>query len=586
MTNIVSFLTAEGIDIQKVSKHLISQGILEEFNTLLHTDGAPFMKVAEAVAEIAKSESARPKCIEANLAPKLVELLSADDAALAAQACRALGNICYECDVARDTVYELDGTTNLVDILRSQLNCSDDDSKQLRIIACGFLLNLTNTHTPTQEKAIECGVCDLIIKYMESYANDADLCQMTLMCLICIADADSAKERLVDTNIAELLVQLLNSDTGLLVLDSLLELIGTLCEHDAFKLQLAKEGLCDHLLSLVAQHELSTEEEDQTILKLACDIVVLILTGDEGMEYLYKVGTGNVYKSSVAWLESSCDTLRLAGALAIGNFARNDEHCISLVRNGIMDKLLVLLKTPEDAEPDVRLQHAVLSALRNLAITAPNKPLMIENGVFDALTPVLCAETESYPVIFKLLGTLRMLVDGQVEAATRLGSEPAFIGRLVDWSEAVAHAGVKGEANRLLAALIKHSKSTNVVQCTIDEGGVPSLVSMAMSDYSVMQNEALIALSLISTLAIDSAAPVLRQATAVKTLYELLQNEEREAEILYNTLTTISAMMLSDILKDDIKDSGIGKTLDRLRIHNNESLRMKADEVWNLLKDA
>lgn len=45
------------------------------------------------------------------------------------------------------------------------------------------------------------------------------------------------------------------------------------------------------------------------------------------------------------------------------------------------------------------------------------------------------------------------------EAAEQLGKNVKLVERLVEWCEAKDHAGVMGESNRLLSALIRHSKS-------------------------------------------------------------------------------------------------------------------------------
>lgn len=57
------------------------------------------------------------------------------------------------------------------------------------------------------------------------------------------------------------------------------------------------------------------------------------------------------------------------------------------------------------------LQHALLSTLKNLVIPKPNKAAVIEAGLVDIILPML--EIHQAPVVFKLLGTLRMTVDGQ-----------------------------------------------------------------------------------------------------------------------------------------------------------------------------
>jgi hypothetical protein len=50
---------------------------------------------------------------------------------------------------------------------------------------------------------------------------------------------------------------------------------------------------------------------------------------------------------------------------------------------------------------------------RNLVIPSPNKAIVLEDGLVDTVYPMLAVPT--FPVVFKLLGTLRMVIDGQGE---------------------------------------------------------------------------------------------------------------------------------------------------------------------------
>lgn len=143
-------------------------------------------------------------------------------------------------------------------------------------------------------------------------------------------------------------------------------------------------------------------------MKLSCDLIVLILTGDESMHYLY---TTPLLKFMENWLDSYDVDLLTTGVLALGNFARTDKHCIYMVENNIMKKLLEILSKNNGVDDDMRLQHALLSALRNLVIPKPNKSAVIEAGLVQTILPML--EIHQPPVVFKLLGTLRMTVDGQ-----------------------------------------------------------------------------------------------------------------------------------------------------------------------------
>lgn len=126
------------------------------------------------------------------------------------------------------------------------------------------------------------------------------------------------------------------------------------------------------------------------------------------MTYLYATP---LLKNMEEWLDSSDIDLLTTGVLALGNFARTDCHCIFMVENKVMNKLLEVLSKNNGAKDNVRLQHALLSALRNLVIPKPNKRAVIQAGLVEKLLPML--ETHQPPVVFKLLGTLRMTVDGQ-----------------------------------------------------------------------------------------------------------------------------------------------------------------------------
>lgn len=106
-----------------------------------------------------------------------------------------------------------------------------------------------------------------------------------------------------------------------------------------------------------------------------------------------------------------------------------------------------------------------------------------------------------------------------------------LLARVIEWCEAKDHAGVRGEACRLLAAFIRHSRSPvshnsrqsqrrlsavhshrmclsllkDVVRAVVHEGGVQHLVSMATSEHVIMQNEALVALTIASATDIGTA---------------------------------------------------------------------------------
>ena len=101
------------------------------------------------------------------------------------------------------------------------------------------------------------------------------------------------------------------------------------------------------------------------------------------------------------------------------------------------------------------------------------------------------------PVIFKLLQTLRFIIDGHPDPALKIGSSRPMLAKLVEWGAAEI-PGIKSEAARLLAALIKHSGSREVMTLIVDCGGLPHVTTMLMSSHVRMLNEAMIALTVLA----------------------------------------------------------------------------------------
>lgn len=137
------------------------------------------------------------------------------------------------------------------------------------------------------------------------------------------------------------------------------------------------------------------------------------------------------------------------------------------------------------------------------------------------------------------------------EAALVLGRDADLLDRIMEWCEAKDHAGVRGEASRLLAALIRHSQNSvsqiihlgmflclcwssnslmftyylifslqqEVVREVARANGIRHLISMASSEHVIMQNEALVALAIASAIDIgkavsSSSAEFIRQCSS------------------------------------------------------------------------
>ncbi|XP_015271458.1 PREDICTED: rap1 GTPase-GDP dissociation stimulator 1 isoform X3 [Gekko japonicus] len=518
----------------ETSEKIQKSGILQVFASLLTPQSSCTAKVANIIAEVAKNEFMRNSCVEAGLIPPLVQLLNCKDQEVLLQTGRALGNICYDSHEGRSAV-------DHADTLQSQL--------------------------------INMGVIPTLVKLLGIHCQNAALTEMCLVAFGNLAELESSKEQFAYTNIAEELVKLFKKQIEHDKKEMVFEVLAPLAENDIIKLQLVEAGLVECLLEIVQKTVDSDKEDDIAELKTASDLMVLLLLGDESMQKLFEGGKGSVFQRVLLWIPSNNHQLQLAGALAIANFARNDGNCIHMVDNGIVQKLMDLLdRHVEDG--NVTVQHAALSALRNLAIPVVNKAKMLSAGVAEAVLKFL--RSEMPPVQFKLLGTLRMLIDAQAEAAEQVGKNVKLVERLVEWCEAKDHAGVMGESNRLLSALIRHSKSKDVIKTIVQSGGIKHLVTMATSEHVIMQNEALVALALIAALELATAEKDLESAQLVQILHRLLSDERSAPEIKYNSMVLICALMGSELLHKEVQSLAFLDVVSKLRSHENKTVAQQA----------
>ncbi|XP_061083341.1 rap1 GTPase-GDP dissociation stimulator 1 isoform X2 [Conger conger] len=431
-----------------------------------------------------------------------------------------------------------------------------------------------------QDLLVERGVIPRLVTIMEQYPKNDPLVNVCLLALCNLADMDSAREALAEVGVAEALTTQLRRAPDAERRHVILEVLGSLGESDVLKLQFVESGVPQALSEMIRGLEGGSDPHDLCSIKIASNLIVSLLLGDESMQKCFGEGTGTVYQDVLAWLQSPNTQLQLSGALAIANFARNDSNCVRMLELGVVSHILDLLEQ-HVINGDVSVQHAGLSALRNLAIPASNKVRMLEGGVVPRIRNLL--QSDMPPVQFKLLGTLRMMVDGQEDAATVLGRDEVLLGRVIEWCEARDHAGVRGEANRLLAALIRHSRSPEVINAVTEADGVRPLITMATSEHVIMQNEALVALAIASAIDIESIQEPFREAGLLPMLQKMLDDPVGAVEVKFSAMGLICSLANSSLLKEQMDTLNLKESLSKLCAHNNSKLATQADTVLAVL---
>uniref|UniRef100_A0A803V248 Uncharacterized protein n=1 Tax=Ficedula albicollis TaxID=59894 RepID=A0A803V248_FICAL len=366
------------------------------------------------------------------------------------------------------------------------------------------------------EELVRVGVIPSLVRILTDYAESEPLVHVALLALYNLADLDSAKEALSMTKVAEQLVKQLRRAESHERLEIVFEVLQALAENDALKVQLVDAGVPEVLSEILLRLQGSSQAEDTCIVKAASDLIVSLLLGGKKGHV-----TGQVHK------ESTPRSLFSRGVAISVLLLNRDPSTISFI---ILAGILL--------SRDTSVQQAALSALQNLAVPAVSKVQLLEEGIAERIEALL--RSESPPVQFKLLGTLRMLADGQADAAEILGQDPQLLSRLVQWCSASDHSGICGEANRLLASILHHNRSQEVVKAIQAAQGVKHLVSMTTSEHAAMQNEALNALAIAS--AIDLGIFLLK---LVQSLHKLLRDDNTSPEVKYNSMGLLCRLLNS-----------------------------------------
>ncbi|NXW81824.1 GDS1 protein, partial [Alopecoenas beccarii] len=488
------------------------------------------VKAAHVLSEIAKNEEMKKPCIEANLVLTLIPLLESTDQEMLLHAGRAIGRICY-------------------------------DNRDL------------------QEQLVKVGVITSLVRILTDYAESEPLVHVDLLALCNLAYLDTAKEALSKTKVAEQLVKQLRRAENHERLEMVFEVLQALAENDALKVQLVEAGVQEVLSEILLRLQGSSQAEDTCIVKAASDLIVSLLLGGKKKGILMV----QIHKET-----TSKSPLRrgLVICFCCFHFLNRDTsatygNCVRMVQLGVIHQLLDLLEKHVESG-DVSVQHAALSALRNLAIPVINKVQMLEESLAERIQALL--RSEMPPVQFKLLETLRMLADGQADAAEILGQDPMLLNRLVQWCNANDHAGVRGEAHRLLASILRHNRSQEVVKAIQEAQGVKHLVSMTTSKHAALQNEALDALAIASAIDLETLEESFKESQLVQSLHKLLQDNNTSPEVKYNSMGLLCSLLNSGDLRQEIEEDKIKETLEQLCSHSNANVVKEAVTTLQVLR--
>ncbi|GJJ73683.1 hypothetical protein EMPS_06041 [Entomortierella parvispora] len=539
-------LSAQAADPTSVEAHiprLVSQ--LESAKTQLkageHSD-ALWDQVAndfQFFGDAARKEQARTPIGESKVIELIVELEAFNSerkAHVDIQAMRALANACVDHEANRLILLKENAFDTIVDVLRNSTHA--DSIKN----ACGALLNTTMSCEPAQTKVVELGAVEQLLKVLETQDLEENEVTVTIAARVSafLCELDTGIQAIIKNSGIKTLIQLLERtcqdvESYVDIIDAVTDILRPVAAKDSAQKAIFQEGLLTPLLDILenagTSDEGKTEEEkkedDKKFAAIKADlieVVVSVTLADANMIPIFN--DKEIMHRFLTWLDlADREDLQTCAALCLGNVARSDQHCITLVHEyQAVEPLIHVVRKAVD----LKASHAATGVLRNLALPEKNREQMGNAGVIQACFPLL-KKDNALPLQSNIVGILKRLCtnDGYNSIRVISGREPfetlsstsnaeseleTPLSTLVELIDRTDDFALKSEGTRTLCNLIKVTWGSDCMT-DIDDGSIRALQQTlnktevvlpiaAMTrnpKFVVLQNEGVIALTLLVT---------------------------------------------------------------------------------------
>ncbi|KAG0053823.1 hypothetical protein BGZ83_000367 [Gryganskiella cystojenkinii] len=452
------------------------------------------------------------------------------------QAMRALANACVDHEANRLILLKENAFNTIIEVLRESTHPEPIKN------ACGALLNTTMSCEPAQTKAVELGAVQQLLKVLQSKDIETNEVSMTIAARVTafLCELDTGIQAVIKNSGIKTLIQLLEKtcedvEGYMDITDAVTDILRPVAAKDSAQIAIFQEGLLTPLLNILEHAGTSdegktkeeAEEDGKKFAAIKADLietVVSVTLADANMVPIFN--NKEIMSRFLEWLDiADREDLQTCAALCLGNVARSDEHCVSLVHEyQAVEPLIHVVRKATD----LKASHAATGVLRNLALPERNREDMGNAGVIQACFPLL-KKDNALPLQSNIVGILKRLCtnDGYNSIRVISGREPfetlsstpnseeeleTPLSTLVELIDRTDDFALKSEGTRTLCNLIKVTWGSDSMK-DIDNGSVRALQQTlnrtdvvlpiaAMTrnpKFVVLQNEGIIALTLLVT---------------------------------------------------------------------------------------
>lgn len=234
-------------------------------------------------------------------------------------------------------------------------------------------------------------------------------------------------------------------------------------ENERFQNACISSGTVESLLPVLQQSttfraDPSSVEETKAVVQVQLKINQALgeVSGSELFSKFYPLDS-SLIQTLKSWLTANHDQLQICACVMLGNLARSDEMCETMVHKlGLHKELISILNS--DARGSVL--HSALSFLKNLAIAGNNRQSLGEAGLIPAVSRLW--EYDSVPQVqFAATSITRQLIRSSLENVSKLlgtlptDSNSTYLSQLLALFGKTDSSPIKTEIGRIVASICR-----------------------------------------------------------------------------------------------------------------------------------
>ncbi|KAL1953537.1 hypothetical protein VTO42DRAFT_2614 [Malbranchea cinnamomea] len=434
-------------------------------------------------------------------------------------ALRLIGNSCADTDENRQLVVQKNYTMPIIKLFHNPA---------LVHVALPVIYNICIDFEPAQVQIASNGIIHILLKLLVDGLIEGDALLTCAYELVEVAfDQGHAVDELPSDTLRLLFALTGNSALNLSHFLSSANCVLACLQKERFQQLCITDGLVDNILTIMQwsyqfKHDISLVDNEASLaqLRLKINQTLSDISALPIFPLKYSLSSSLVV-TLLSWLkETEKDQLKVCACIMLGNVAREDAICESLIRDFEVHLRLISIL---NSNTTGCVLHAALGFLKNLAIAGDNREYLGAAGIIKALSRLWAFDPIPY-VQLMATGLTRQVIASSLPNIKRLleplSTNPdspensrTYLSLLLSLFAKTDSLPIRTEIGRIMAAICRSLMSRNEVSSTLN--GSPVLIDRLFSlhegvarpigamitqtEWPVVQSEGWFALALMAS---------------------------------------------------------------------------------------